>query len=101
VAACKAAGDDTRRKRRADHTHLFSGPLNKSRRKEELEDIAIALALPKGGKKDNLFQRISDHFKQHPDLKTSPRLKAFSTHGHQSDFVLLISLQQVHQQASL
>ena len=27
VAACKAANDNARRKQRADHTHLFSGPL--------------------------------------------------------------------------
>jgi hypothetical protein len=49
--------------------------LNKSKRKEELEDLAIALALPEGGKKDDLFQRISDHFEQHPGLKTNPRFE--------------------------
>jgi len=74
-AARKAADNNAWCKRRADITRVFSGPLNKSKRKDELEDIAIALALPEGGKKDGLFQRISDHFGQHPDLKTSPRFE--------------------------
>ncbi|KAH9037599.1 hypothetical protein EDB85DRAFT_1861199, partial [Lactarius pseudohatsudake] len=37
--------------------------------KVDLEDIAIALALPETGKKDDIFERISRHFEQHPKLK--------------------------------
>jgi hypothetical protein len=74
-AAQKSADDDARRKRRADIARVFSRSLNKSKQKEELEDIAIVLALPEGGKKDELFQRISDHFEQHPDVKTNPRFE--------------------------
>ena len=44
--ARKAAGDWERCKWQADITVVFTGPLNKSRWKNELEDIAAALALP-------------------------------------------------------
>ncbi|KAH9031193.1 hypothetical protein EDB84DRAFT_1271110 [Lactarius hengduanensis] len=67
--ARKAADDEARRKRWADHTHTFTGSLNRSKRKGELEDIAVALALPETGKKDDIFERISRHFEQHPELK--------------------------------
>ena len=73
--ARKAAGDQDRRKRRADITVVFAGPLNKSRRKNELEDIAAALALPESGKKDKLLQRICNHFDEYPDLRTNPRFE--------------------------
>jgi hypothetical protein len=75
TAARKATEDDARRKRRADCERVFTGPLNKTRRKEELEDIAVALALPDSGKKDELLERISRHFEEHPDLKTTPRFE--------------------------
>ena len=74
-AARKAAEDDARRKRRADGSRTFSGPLNKTRRKEDLEDIAAALALPDGGKKDDLLDRIIKHFDEHADLKTNSRFE--------------------------
>ncbi|KAH9033821.1 hypothetical protein EDB85DRAFT_1815329, partial [Lactarius pseudohatsudake] len=73
--ARKAADDEARRKRRADHTHTFTGSLNRSKRKGELEDIAVALALPETGKKDDIFERISRHFKQHPELKRDARFE--------------------------
>ncbi|KAI9436572.1 hypothetical protein H4582DRAFT_2058509 [Lactarius indigo] len=73
--ARKTSEDEARRKRRADYTRVFAGPLNKSRRKEDLEDIAIALALPEGGKKDELIERITNHFEKHPALKTDPRFE--------------------------
>ena len=73
--ARKATEDDARRKRRADHSRVFTGPLNKSRRKEELEDIAVALALPESGKKDELLERICNHFDTHPELKTTVRFE--------------------------
>ena len=44
--AQKAAGDWEQCKWQADITVVFTGPLNKSRWKNELEDIAAALALP-------------------------------------------------------
>ncbi|KAH9040859.1 hypothetical protein EDB83DRAFT_2205447, partial [Lactarius deliciosus] len=40
--------------------------------KEELEDIAATLALPESGKKDDILERISSHFKKHPELKSDP-----------------------------
>ena len=80
-AARKASEDDARRKRRADISRVFSGSLNKSRKKEDLEDIAVALALPEGGKKDELLERITNHFDEHPDLKTTPRFEGlFNPH---------------------
>ncbi|KAH9009061.1 hypothetical protein EDB84DRAFT_1251323, partial [Lactarius hengduanensis] len=60
---------------RADHTHTFTGSLNRSKRKGELEDIAVALALPETGKKDDIFERISRHFEQHPELKRDARFE--------------------------
>ena len=74
-AARKAAEDGARRKRRADRSRIFAGPLNKTRRKEDLEDIAAALALPDGGKKDDLLDRIIKHFDEHADLKTNARFE--------------------------
>ena len=73
--ARKTTEDDARRKRRADGSRIFTGGLNKTRRKEELEDIAAALALPDSGKKDELLDRISNHFEEHPDLKSNPRFE--------------------------
>lgn len=73
--ARKTSEDEARRKRRADYTRVFTGPLNKSRRKEDLEDIAIALALPEGGKKDELVERIAGHFEKYPALKTDSRFE--------------------------
>ena len=74
-AAWKATEDEARRKRRADSSLIFTGPLNKTRRKGDLEDIAAALALPVGGKKDDLLDKISKHFDKYPDLKTSSRFE--------------------------
>lgn len=74
-AARKATEDEARRKRRADASRIFTGPLNKARRKGDLEDIAAALALPDEGKKDDLLERISRHFEEHPDLKTNQRFE--------------------------
>ena len=43
-AARKATEDQARRNQRADNSRIFTGPLNKTRRKEDLEDIAVTLA---------------------------------------------------------
>ncbi|KAH8994810.1 DDE superfamily endonuclease-domain-containing protein [Lactarius akahatsu] len=67
--ARKASEDEARRIRRADYTRVFTGPLNKSRRKEDLEDIAVALALPEVGKKDELVDRILSHFEKKPCIE--------------------------------
>ena len=74
-ATRKATEDEARRKRRADGSRVFTGPLNKTRWKEELEDLALALALPDGGKKEEIFERISNQFEEHPELKTNPRFE--------------------------
>jgi uncharacterized coiled-coil protein SlyX len=71
-AARKATEGEARRKRRADKTRIFSGALNKSRRKEELEDLAAALALSDSGKKDELLERVSNYLEEHPEVKKSP-----------------------------
>ena len=73
--ARKATEDKARRKRRADPTHTFTGLLNKSRRKEDLADIASALLLSDSGKKDDIFERIIKEFDAHPELKTNPRFE--------------------------
>lgn len=73
--AQKATEDRAWLQRRVDGSRVFTGPLNKSRRKQDLKDIANALALLDVGKKDHLLDRISKHFNEHPDLKTSPRFE--------------------------
>ena len=73
--AQKAAGDQDQHKQQADITVVFAGPLNKSRQKNELEDIAAALALLESGKKDKLLQHICNHFDEYPDLRTNPCFK--------------------------
>lgn len=80
--AQKAVGDEALRKCRADHTRTFAGSLTKSRRKDDLEDIAVALALPEGGKKDEIFERITAHFERHPELKADPRFKGLFNSRH-------------------
>ena len=79
--AQKAAGDQEQHKWQTDITIVFTGPLNKSRQKNELEDIAAALALLESGKKDKLLQCICNHFNEHLDLKTSPCFKGLF-HSH-------------------
>jgi len=56
-------------------TRTFSGALSMSRRKEELEELAAALALSDSGKKEELLERISNYFEEHPEVKTSPRFE--------------------------
>ena len=80
-AARKATEDEARRKRRADSSLIFTGPLNKTRRKGDLEDIAAALALPVGGKKDDLLDKISKHFDKYPDLRPAQDSKGSSIHA--------------------
>ena len=46
-----------------------------TRKKEELEDIAVALGLLESGKKDELIERISSFFEEHPELKTHPQFE--------------------------
>jgi hypothetical protein len=80
-AAWKATEDEAQPKRRADASHIFTGPLTMARRKGDFEDIAAALALLDEGKKDDILERISKHFEDHPDLKTSQRFEGlFNPH---------------------
>ena len=71
--ARKASEDEGRHKRRADTTKMFSGVLSMARRKEELEELAAALALSDSGKKEELLERVCIYFEEHPEVKTSPR----------------------------
>jgi hypothetical protein len=80
--AQKAVGDEAQRKHRADPTRTLVGPLNKSRRKEDLEDIAVALALLESGKKDEIFERITMHFERHLGLKSDPRFEGLFNSRH-------------------
>lgn len=75
VRAKKAVEEQARRERRADPGRIFAGTLSKAKKKEELEDLAAALALPETGKKEELFARISEHFERHPQLKLDNRFK--------------------------
>ncbi|KIJ08364.1 hypothetical protein PAXINDRAFT_18494 [Paxillus involutus ATCC 200175] len=69
VKVKKAAEEQARRERRADHSRLFTGTLNKTKKKDELEDLVAALALPEAGKKDDLLDKIIGHFNKFPQLK--------------------------------
>ena len=72
----KTAEDQARRECEADLTHTtFTGPLNKSRRKEELANIAAALSLSDSGKKDDIYGRIIEEFEANPQLKTNPQFE--------------------------
>ncbi|KIK73982.1 hypothetical protein PAXRUDRAFT_20327 [Paxillus rubicundulus Ve08.2h10] len=70
VKAKKALEEQARQEWRDNHSHLFMGTLNKTKRKDELEDLAAALALPEAGKKDNLLNRIIGHFNKFPQLRS-------------------------------
>ena len=72
----KTAEDKARRECEADLTHTtFTGPLNKSRRKEELANIAAALSLSDSGKKDDIYGRIIEEFEANPQLKTNTQFE--------------------------
>jgi hypothetical protein len=73
VKAARAGAVQARRaEMQQDPTHAFSGTLA-SKNKTELGDILIALGLSVDGKKDDLRQRLEDHFKMFPDLKNNAR----------------------------
>lgn len=69
------AEDRARRNRRVDLSYGFTGPLNMTRRKQELEDIAIALFLSSKGKKRDILERIKQEFEAKPELKSDPRFE--------------------------
>ncbi|KAF8262140.1 hypothetical protein EI94DRAFT_1809256 [Lactarius quietus] len=73
--ARKATEDQAQRKRRADISCVFTGPLNKARQKEYLQDIAIALSLLDSGKKDDIYSRIMEEFKENPNWRSEPRFE--------------------------
>ena len=75
----KAAEDQARRKRRADISYIFTGPLNKARQKEELKDIALALSLSDSGKKDDIYNRIAKEFKENPNWRLEPCFEGLFT----------------------
>lgn len=82
-AVWKATENNACHKWRADGSHIFIGPLNKIRWKKNFKNIAAALALPNGGKKDKLLDKIFKHFEKHSNLKTNPQFEGFSTHSPQ------------------
>ncbi|KDQ05532.1 hypothetical protein BOTBODRAFT_359397 [Botryobasidium botryosum FD-172 SS1] len=60
----------------ADMAHVFEGTLAsyKTWAKDQLEDLAASLDLEyKGMRKDHLWNYVSNHFKEHPELQSSPR----------------------------
>ena len=60
------------------------GPLTKSKRKDELEDLAVALALPESSKNDELFERISEHLKGNSALKEDQQFESLLIHNLKS-----------------
>ncbi|KAG1870112.1 hypothetical protein DFJ58DRAFT_837505 [Suillus subalutaceus] len=64
-----------KRDRRAEQERsqaAFTGTI-KTKKLEELRDLAAALRLPETGLKAEVFQRILQHFDGNPDLKKNPR----------------------------
>ncbi|KAH9018289.1 hypothetical protein EDB85DRAFT_1873868, partial [Lactarius pseudohatsudake] len=92
--AWKAVMEQEQHQQRADNSCTFAGPLNKLQQKEELKDIAAALALPESGKKDDILEQISSHFEKHPELKSDPHFESLfnseSTHGPTNRFTSLM-----------
>lgn len=74
AASRKMAAEAATKARRevVGNTQVFTGSLG-GKKKEEVEDIAIALGLPVSGTKDTLVQRISAHLGSHPELKDNDR----------------------------
>ena len=79
--AWKAAEGQAWREHRADPTHTFTGPLNKSQCKEDLTDIAAALLLLNSGKKDDIFKWIIKEFNGCLELKPNPHFEGLF-HSH-------------------
>lgn len=80
VASRKIVAEAATKARReaAGNTQVFSGSLT-GKKKEDIEDIAIALGLPAEGTKDALIQGISAHFGSHPELNTNNRFVGLFT----------------------
>ena len=76
-----------------DPMHAFSGTLA-LKNKTELGDILIALGLPVDGKKDDLRQRLEDHFKTFPDLKNNVRYAGLFTHRTRRSQVATSAVEQ-------
>lgn len=57
---------------------VFDKPLSSYQnvKKDELQDLAAALALDEIGTKGVIFARIEDHVKSHPELQQNDRFKA-------------------------
>lgn len=58
----------------------LTGPIDKTRLKNDLVLIAQALGLQPKGNKDVLIGRITDHLKTHPDLVLDPRFQGLFTY---------------------
>ena len=71
----KVAEDQAQRKRRADLSCVFTGPLRETRRKQDLEDIASALSLSTKGRKRDILERVLKEFEANPELKSDPRFE--------------------------
>lgn len=72
----KASADDQeRRKRKVDLSYVFTGPLNMTRQKQELEGIAIALSLSRKGRKRDILERIMTEIGANLELKSDPRFQ--------------------------
>lgn len=77
----RAKKDELERQRQANRalgTSQFNGALS-TKTKRELEDIAVALAIPEDGKKDDLVKRIRGHLNAHPELAARPRFSGLFT----------------------
>lgn len=76
----KEAAVQARRQQRLHNAihQVFDKPLSSYQtvKKDELQDLAAALALDKIGTKAVVFARIEDHVKSHPELQQNDRFKA-------------------------
>lgn len=61
---------------------FFSGPINKKRRRADLQAISAALGLPTDGKNETLADAIAAHIKQNEKvLSTDPRFQQLYKYG--------------------
>lgn len=75
----EAAAQARRQQRLHNAIHLvFDKPLSSHQhsKKDELQDLAAALALEETGTKAVIFARIEEHVKSHPELEQNERFKA-------------------------
>ncbi|KAG1786142.1 uncharacterized protein HD556DRAFT_1204160, partial [Suillus plorans] len=80
----KITEEQEKRDRRAEQEHsqaIFTGTI-KTKKLEDLHDIAAALQMSETRLKAELLQRILQHFDDDPDLKKNPRYEGLFNPPH-------------------